>query len=178
MAALEVWRTTGYRFRVRDNYPLKTGHKTLLCCCQDEDKKQKSRPGQKEGVKHRDTIGMKRMGDAIDQRTVSINIKHHEVHIPYYDVAMPPDAIRIIQDQLEWSTPSALALKIQALYPHMTASQVHFAWSKMSEILWKKDPDQLTSAKILLDEFDQDIEVFDIEVAEGVEHIRKMPWAI
>ncbi|KAG1874930.1 hypothetical protein F4604DRAFT_1581975, partial [Suillus subluteus] len=60
MAALEVWRTTGYRFRVQHNYPLKTGHKTILWCCQDEDKKQKSRPSLKEGVKHRDTIGMKR----------------------------------------------------------------------------------------------------------------------
>ncbi|KAI6007934.1 hypothetical protein EDC04DRAFT_2611232 [Pisolithus marmoratus] len=28
-AALKVWRTTGYHF----------GHKTLYCCCQDEDKK-------------------------------------------------------------------------------------------------------------------------------------------
>ncbi|KAG2153487.1 uncharacterized protein EDB93DRAFT_1248751 [Suillus bovinus] len=185
MAALEVWRTTGYRFRVQHNYPLKTGHKTILWCCQDEDKKQKSRPSQKEGVKHRDTIGMKcfpcrsaltisccnRMGNQINACTLSIRMRHHDAHVPYYDVAMPSDATQIIRDQLEWSSPSSLAPKIQALYPCITASQVHFAWTKMSEILWKKDSDQLTSAKMLLDEFGRDIDVFDVELADGVEQL-------
>ncbi|KAG2128343.1 uncharacterized protein EDB93DRAFT_1243573 [Suillus bovinus] len=163
MAALEVWRTTGYRFRVQHNYPLKTGHKTILWCCQDEDKKQKFRPSQKEGVKHRDTIGMK-MGNQINARTLSIRMRHHDAHVPYYDVAMPSDATQIIRDQLEWSSPSSLAPKIQALYPRITASQ-------MSEILWKKDSDQLTSAKMLLDEFGRDIDVFDVELADGVEQL-------
>ncbi|KAG0693922.1 hypothetical protein DFH29DRAFT_815867 [Suillus ampliporus] len=189
MAALEIWRTTGYRFRVQHNYPLKTGHKIILWCCQDKNKKQKSRPSQKEGVKHCDTIGMKRfscrsaltiscchrVGNEDDERTLSIRIKHCEAHVPYYDVAMPLEATQIICDQLEWSSPSSLAPKIQALYPHITASQVHFAWTKMSEILWKKDLDQLTSAKMLLDEFDRDIEVFDVEMADGVE---QLCWAM
>lgn len=172
-------------YRVQHNYPLKTGHKTILWCCQDEDKKQKSRPSQKEGVKHRDTIGMKRfpcrsaltisccnrMGNQINARTLSIRMRHHDAHVPYYDVAMPSDATQIIRDQLEWSSPSSLAPKIQALYPRITASQVHFAWTKMSEILWKKDSDQLTSAKMLLDEFGRDIDVFDVELADGVEQL-------
>ncbi|KAG1878754.1 hypothetical protein C8R48DRAFT_745325 [Suillus tomentosus] len=173
MAALEVWKTTGYRFRVQHNYPLKTGHKTILWCCQDEDRKQKSRPSEKEGVKHRDTIGMKRfsLGNQINERTLSIRMKHHDAHVPYYDVAMPSDATQIIHDQLEWSSPSSLAPKIQALYPYITTSQVPFAWMKMSEILWKKDSDQLTSAKMLLDEFGRDIDVFNVELADGVEQL-------
>ncbi|KAG1874931.1 hypothetical protein F4604DRAFT_2008937 [Suillus subluteus] len=77
---------------------------------------------------------------------------------------MQSDATQIICDQLEWSSPSSLAPKIQALYPRITASQ-------MSEILWKKDSDQLTSAKMLLDEFGRDIDVFDVELADGVEQL-------
>ncbi|KAI6004988.1 hypothetical protein EDC04DRAFT_2908091 [Pisolithus marmoratus] len=183
-AALEVWRTTGYRFRVLHHYPLQTGHKTLYCCCQDEDKKQKSQPSQKEGVKHHDTVGMKRFsctssltvsccyrqGNRVGQQTVSVKIRHLKAHIPYYDVMMPPDAIQIIHDDLEWSAPSALVPKIRALYPHLTASQVHFAWTRMSEILWKKDTNQLTSAQLLLEEC-HDIEVLDVTALDGIEQL-------
>ncbi|KIK15341.1 hypothetical protein PISMIDRAFT_115339, partial [Pisolithus microcarpus 441] len=159
--ALEVWRTTGYCFRVLHHYPLQTGHKTLYCCCQDKDKKQKPRPSQKEGVKHRNRIG---------QHTMSIKMRHLEAHVPYYDVTMPPDAIQIIRDGLEWSAPSALVPKIRTLYPHLTASQVHFAWTKMSEILWKKETNQLTSARLLLEEC-HDVEVLDVTTLDGIEQL-------
>ncbi|KAJ7501402.1 hypothetical protein B0H11DRAFT_2373646 [Mycena galericulata] len=33
----EVWKVSGYRFRVRDNKTMETGYKTRLWCCQDED---------------------------------------------------------------------------------------------------------------------------------------------
>ncbi|KAI6151276.1 hypothetical protein BKA82DRAFT_4329102 [Pisolithus tinctorius] len=153
-AALEVWWTTRYHFWlvyikiVLHHYPLQTGHKTLYCCCQDKDKKQKSWPSQREGVKHCDTVGMKRFpcmssltvscchqqGNRINQHTVAIKLHHLEAHIPYYDVTMPSDAIRVICDDLEWCTPSALVLKICALYPHLTVSQVHFTWTKMNNM--------------------------------------------
>ncbi|KAJ7475292.1 hypothetical protein B0H11DRAFT_2235701 [Mycena galericulata] len=38
----EVWKVSGYRFRVRDNKTMETGYKTRLWCCQDEDRKQKA----------------------------------------------------------------------------------------------------------------------------------------
>ncbi|KAI6042138.1 hypothetical protein EDC04DRAFT_2601114 [Pisolithus marmoratus] len=83
---------------------------------------------------------------------------------------MPPVAIQIICDDLEWSAPSALVPKICALYPHLTASQVHFAWTRMSEILWKKDTNQLTSARLLLEEC-HDIEVLDVTTLDGIEQL-------
>ncbi|KAI5989692.1 hypothetical protein EDD15DRAFT_2171139, partial [Pisolithus albus] len=182
--ALEVWRTTGYHFCVLHHYPLQTGHKSLYCCCQDEDKKQKSRPSQKEGVKHCDTLGMKRFscmsslavsccyrqGNRIGQHTVSIKMCHLEAHIPYYDITMPLDAIQIIRDGLEWSAPSALVPKICTLYPHLAVSQVRFAWMKMSEILWKKETNQLTSARLLLAEC-HDIDVLDVTTLDGIEQL-------
>ncbi|KIN93911.1 hypothetical protein M404DRAFT_17256 [Pisolithus tinctorius Marx 270] len=165
-AALEIWKVTGYCFRVHCHWPLKMGHKTLLWCCQDEDKKQKLQPSQREGAKHHDTMGMK-----CKQGTQSIRIKHTNAHTTYYDVTMPPEATQIIRDQLEWSTPSSLVPKIQTLYPHVTPAQVHSAWTKMSKVLWKKDTNQLTSARTLLDECSNEVDIFDMETPHGVEQI-------
>jgi hypothetical protein len=81
---------------------------------------------------------------------------------------MPPEAVGIIQENLEWCTPSSLVPKLQSLYPSITANQIHAAWTKMSETLWKRDPDQLTSAKLMLAEYSDDVDVFDIAKEAGV----------
>ena len=88
---------------------------------------------------------------------------------------MPPEAVKIIRDGLEWSAPNSLVPKIQSLYPTVTANQVHAAWTKMSETLWKRDMDQLTSAKKLLTEFSHDVDVLDVAVEDGVE---QLCWAM
>ncbi|KAI5985311.1 hypothetical protein F5J12DRAFT_787415 [Pisolithus orientalis] len=93
----------------------------------------------------------KQTGNTINQHTLSIRIKHTNAHTAYYDVTMP--------------------LEIQALYPHVTPAQVHSAWMKMSEILWKKDTNQLTSARTLLDECSNEVDIFDMKIPDGVEQI-------
>ncbi|EGN95258.1 hypothetical protein SERLA73DRAFT_162751 [Serpula lacrymans var. lacrymans S7.3] len=40
------------------------------------------------------------------------------------------------------------------------------AWTEMGEVLWKKDPVQLTSVYILLSELKDDVDLFDIKVAD------------
>lgn len=92
-------------------------------------------------------------------------------HDPYYDVAMPPEAADIVRENLEWTTPVSIIPKVQAAYPQVTGKQVHRAWTEMSEVLWKRDRMQLLSAKMLLEEFDDDVDVFEIEVAEGVQQL-------
>ena len=61
--------------------------------------------------------------------------------------------------------------KVQAAYPQVMARQVHTAWTQMSEVLWKRDKLQLPSAKLLLEEFGDEVDVFDIKPAEGVEQL-------
>jgi hypothetical protein len=41
----------------------------------------------------------------------------------------------------------------------------------MSETLWQRDKEQLPSAETLLREFGDDVDVFDIEVEEGVQQL-------
>jgi hypothetical protein len=81
---------------------------------------------------------------------------------------MPPEAAAMIHDDVEWQTPASMVPKIQALFPVVTAKQVHTVWMSMSETLWKRAPGQLESTKLLLENRD-DIDIFRIDVEEGVE---------
>ena len=100
---------------MKDNQLLKNGHKTRYWCSQDEARKQKARPCQREGAKHRNTLGMRRYGCKsklnISCRTnpkreentyrVTIWLEHHRKHTPYSDVSLPPEAASLIIEDLE-----------------------------------------------------------------------------
>lgn len=168
---------------MKENKLLVSGHKTRYWCSQDSTRKQKARPSPKEGAKHRDTLGMHRYNcrsclrvscrevDDPSSRQITIYLQHHEAHTPYYDVAMPPEAAIIIRENLEWTTPNAMVPKIQALFPAVTATQIHSAWTIMSEILWKRDDLQLPSAEILLREYSDEVNVFDLPKVDGMEQL-------
>ena len=137
---------------------MKTGHKVRLWCSQDEGKRQKPQKSKEQGVKHRDHTGMKRYGCCsqlvVTSRAanitgwwvVSIQIQHYEKHPLYYDVEMPVEALEIIRTNLEWSTPVSMVGWVQGLFLNVTAKQIHAAWTRMSEVLWQWDKEQLKSA--------------------------------
>jgi hypothetical protein len=110
-------------------------------------------------------------GEVPGERKISISLQHHDSHVHYCDVAVPPEAAAIIREGFEWSTPVQMVGRIQAWSPNVTAGQVHSAWSEMSEILWKRDKMQLPSAEILLKELGDDVDVLGIQPAEGVEQL-------
>ena len=51
---------------------------------------------------------------------VTIKLHHHTKHVHYVDVAMPPGAVEIIRENVEWLTPVAMVAKVQAAYPGVT----------------------------------------------------------
>ena len=59
---------------------------------------------------------------------IFIDLQHHFKHVVYIDVAMPPEAMELIEDQVEWLTPSAMVSKIRAMYPQVSVAQVYNAW--------------------------------------------------
>ncbi|KAJ7804794.1 hypothetical protein B0H14DRAFT_2612039 [Mycena olivaceomarginata] len=92
--------------------------------------------------------------------------------ISYEDVSMPPEALNIIRDNVESLMPVAMATKVQAVFPSVTAMQIHRAWREMSEPFWCFDDDQLLSAKKLLEEQTNNVHIFELQdVPEGVEMI-------
>ena len=199
--AHDVWKVTGYQFkwvkvkfkwerityicRVKDNHSSETGYKTHYWCCQDEHRKPKSRPSQKENAKHRDTLRMDhypckskmnvlcqaKRGSGGATYTISIWIEHHQQHIPYYDISLPSEAAEIIRENLEWTSPNEIAIKVQMTYHTVTTSQIYNAWTTMSEMLWKRDPDQLSSVWALLGEFGNDVDVLSLPAINGTVQI-------
>jgi hypothetical protein len=168
---------------VKDHREQHTGHKTRLYCCQDKQRKQKARPSKREGAKSRDTLGMHRFdcdsnlwvkcltGTIDGEKQIVVSLRHRDSHVHYYDVALPSGAAGMIREGLEWSTPVAMVGKIQAVYPTVTAGQIHSAWTEMSKILWKRAEMQLPSAKILLEEFGDDVDFLNVQTEEGVEQL-------
>ena len=179
---LKAYRLYG---SVKDHTRLQQGHRTRLWCSQDDSRKKKTKLKEGPNVKHCDTIWMTRYDckskllvscaargtNNTGSRTITVALHHHKNHLPYYDITLPPKAAILIRENLEWSTPVSITPKVRALYPHVTSKQIHFAWTQMSKTLWKRDRMQLPSAELLLKEFPNEVEVFDIRRAEGVEQL-------
>lgn len=78
--------------------------------------------------------------------------------------------MQMIEEQVAWLTPSAMASKVRAAYPEVSAAQVYNAWREHSQMHWRRDDLQLSSAKKLLTEFRDEVDVFEaVDVPEGVE---------
>ncbi|KAH8997800.1 hypothetical protein EDB86DRAFT_2828659 [Lactarius hatsudake] len=183
--AYDIWKVTGYRFTIKENLSLTTGHKTQYWCCQDKDRQKAAQPSQREGVKHRDTVGMQRFhcksklniscrtNTSGEESTYKITIwlEHHIKHIPYYNVSLPLEAAALIRGHLDWSCPNEVARNIQMTYPSIMANQVHTAWTTMSETLWKRDAQQIPSVKALLGELEDNVAILDLPAIDGVEQV-------
>lgn len=174
------------KYSIKDHPPIKNGYKARLWCSQDVVRKKRSKAIIGQDTKNRDTVGMhqydcnsslivicRKANTALDNSDciILVNLRHHDDHIPYYDVEIPSGALDIINKHLEWCTPASLVTQIQMLYPNVTAKQVHTAWTQMSETLWKRDQYQLSSAETLLKGSSSNVDIFDIKVSEGVEQL-------
>ncbi|KAI9439429.1 hypothetical protein F5148DRAFT_1278386 [Russula earlei] len=165
MVAQEVWQLTGYRFMITS---------------QDEAHKKKAKPSCKPGVKHLDHIRMKRYPcqshlviTCIQKKAgplhVMIILQHHMKHVLYLDVSMPSEALKMIEEQVKWLTPSAMASRVQASYPQVTSKQICKAWRELSQL-------QLPSARKLLAEYPEEADLFDVSgIPENMEIIT---WGI
>ncbi|KAJ7577132.1 hypothetical protein C8J56DRAFT_1007246 [Mycena floridula] len=173
MTAHEVWKAGGYRFRVHKNKVLASGVKCRMWCCQDKGRKQKEHRSTKPNAKPRENVGMMRYpSNPHGGKTIRVYLRHAKAHRHYYDVQMPEGALAIIRDRLETATPNELVGQIQTQFPNVTAAQIHTTWSKMSETVWKRDPNQLLSAQTLLREFPEDVDLFEEVVpTEGIEQL-------
>jgi hypothetical protein len=101
---------------------------------------------------------------------IFIKLQHHVNHVHYSDVGMPAEAHQIIQAEAEWATPLAMAMKIQSIHPHITTSQIRAAWREQSKMHWLRDEQQLPSARKLLAEYVDDIDIFEpVDIPDGVE---------
>ncbi|KIM39241.1 hypothetical protein M413DRAFT_447192 [Hebeloma cylindrosporum] len=106
LVAYEIWKTTGYRFTVKDHPQVANGHKTRFWCSQDDAHRSKSsraaRKAQGDCYKPRVTSGGDAMAKArypcrsrllISSRdakvpgigSITVRMHHHVAHEPYAD---------------------------------------------------------------------------------------------
>jgi len=103
-------------------------------------------------------------------------LEHHKRHTPYYDVSLPPEAAAMIHEKLEWTSPCEMAKKVLTIFPTALHQQVHKTWMTMSETLWKRDAEQLSSVKLLLSECKDNVNLLDIPILEGGMGYAKDYW--
>ncbi|KAJ6609187.1 hypothetical protein B0H10DRAFT_2298764 [Mycena sp. CBHHK59/15] len=162
----------------------RTGIKPHYYCSQNEACKKKSKVSQNPDICNQDNVSMKcyPCGSSLrisctpakdeeedDQLMVEVKLKHAG-HISYVDVLMPPGALDIVWENVQWLTPVAMVSKVQASFLNITAAQIHRAWTEMSEVYWRQDDVQLPSAEKLLEEYGEDVDIFKlVDIPEGVE---------
>ncbi|KAJ7744715.1 hypothetical protein B0H14DRAFT_2406822, partial [Mycena olivaceomarginata] len=133
MVAAELWKISGYRFTrgsFSDHKKLKSGHRTRFWCSQDEAHQKKSKASQNPDIRNRDNVGMKRCHcgsklsiscrarkDNEEKLDVTVQLKYAGKHVSYEDVSMPPEALDMTCDNVEWLTPVAMVTKVQAAFP-------------------------------------------------------------
>jgi hypothetical protein len=101
---------------------------------------------------------------------MTVRLQHHVKHVHYVDTTMPPEALQMVEEQLQWLTPAAMVSKVQFSYPQVTAPQIHTAWREMSQVYWRRNDLQLPSAMELLAEHSNDVDIFKLaDIPEGVE---------
>jgi len=98
---------------------------------------------------------------------VTVEIEHHKKHQPYEYIGMPSRALQLILRNV-WTTPSVIATEVRHQFPQIHTNQIYYAWKKASEGLWMRNPDQMKSAIALLEEYEDEVEVFNIEPLEDV----------
>ena len=92
--------------------------------------------------------------------------------MPYFDVSIPPKAIDLIHKSIEWALPNNIIGKIQSQYQHVTAKQITTVWTKFAQGSWKQNPqDQMDSARQLLQEFSEEVDVFKVDVEKGIDQL-------
>ena len=116
-------------------------------CCQDVAHRKKTQPSTKDGVQHRETLGLKRFKCQSEllitctsneaAQTLRIILSHSQNHTPYFDVSIPPKAIDIIRDNIDWALPNDIIGKIQLRYSHVTEKQITTVWTKFAQSSWK-----------------------------------------
>jgi len=135
----------------------------------------------KEGVQHCETLGLQRFEcqskllitcTTEEVQTLHVILSHTQNHTPYFDVSIPPKAIDIIHDNIDWALPNDLIGKIQLLHPQVTAKQITTVWTKFTQNSWKWNPkDQMDLAWQLLHEFNEEVDIFELEEEKGVDQL-------
>ncbi|KAJ7241576.1 hypothetical protein C8J57DRAFT_1560753, partial [Mycena rebaudengoi] len=83
-----------------------------------------------------------------------VDISHMDDHVPYSKIDVPPEIIDFVHKNSKL-TPTQLWDEILKIHPQprFTRKVIYALWADLNSSEWKRDPDELKSANILLEEF-------------------------
>ncbi|KAJ3496485.1 hypothetical protein NLJ89_g10479 [Agrocybe chaxingu] len=163
LLAQKIWEEIDYQFIYNSHYKLKRTSATRFTytCAQNRVRQHKPKKGKRNGAKQRDKDRM----DAFNCRgwlhmTISevdtvalLKLDHKEDHVPYWNIDVPEDVHKLIEENLDL-TVSQIWSKVLEIYktPSFSRKSISYIWHEKTSHKWKQDPDELKSAKILIEE--------------------------
>lgn len=104
----------------------------------------------------------------------SLRISHQRDHPDYEDVRFPAEAKKIVELFGNACAPSIIANRIREDWPWIATSQVQYQWARSVSHLWKRADEQLTSVRLLLEEYPE-CDPLDVPELEGTTAVG---WAV
>ncbi|KAF8151020.1 hypothetical protein B0H34DRAFT_665852 [Crassisporium funariophilum] len=119
----EIWKTTGYRFTVKDHPQFLNGHKTRFWCSQDDAHRSKSSRAARKAQGTLYTPRVTSAGEIMAKarypcrsrllissrdcekpglRVITVRMHHHYAHEPYVDSNLPPEIAQGIWESFGW----------------------------------------------------------------------------
>ncbi|KAJ7250277.1 hypothetical protein C8J57DRAFT_1239257 [Mycena rebaudengoi] len=159
-----IWSRMKYRFVYNSKYEHRRTPSTRFVyhCAQNADRQNAPKKSERDGAKHRDKLSM----DTFKCRgwlhitindwdeTAFVKIAHEDDHIPYWSIDVPDDVVEYVHQNPKL-TPGQLWSEILKTHPKppFTRRAIYTMWAEANAMEWKRDPDELKSANILLEEF-------------------------
>ncbi|KAJ7222026.1 hypothetical protein C8J57DRAFT_1731677 [Mycena rebaudengoi] len=160
--AASIWNRMKYRFVYHSKYEHRRTESTrfMYHCAQNEARQNAPKKSQRERAKHHDKMSM----DAFKchgwlhitindwDNTAFIKILHHDDHVPYWSIDVPADVMELMQRNPKLTPVQDEILTIHP-QPAFSRRVIYAIWAENNAMQWKRDPDELKSANILLEEF-------------------------
>ena len=103
-----------------------------------------------------------------NSKTVILELNHDILHPRPEKHGVTQEVKDIIRQQLHLA-PKDVFASLEANYPNLTQKQVHYWWTNQIQQQYRRDNDQLVSAKILLEEAGLNIILYNY--SSGIKHI-------
>ncbi|KAK1233880.1 hypothetical protein PQX77_002933 [Marasmius sp. AFHP31] len=161
-----IWELVHYRFIDQSKYDHKKTPSTRFHyhCCQIQTRQhkpiKKNGPGVKNNNKGQmaafECKGWLHITVFEDVEEAHINFRHKDQHVHYYHIDIPEDVKKYVADNVAMH-PEQLWTAILEKFgqPRFSRSLLYAFWSSLSNSDWRRDDDELKSAKILIKEASQ-----------------------
>ncbi|KII86095.1 hypothetical protein PLICRDRAFT_115218, partial [Plicaturopsis crispa FD-325 SS-3] len=166
-----IWEMMRYRFTYHSKYDHRkkrsAGVKArfMYHCAQNSERQQGPRKVPDTG-KRRDKEAMHvfdckgwlhiTLDDVSD--IVFVKLDHQEAHVPYWPIDIPSDVEQFLWKEILKKHPT----------PSFSRKSIYQMWSELTSQEWKRDPDEMKSAKILLDEAREREDVDNLYAAQTI----------